>query len=122
MFRSLQNWAGFVKLSHTVFALPFALASMMVAARETQGWPGWRVFFLIVAAMIGARTCAMAFNRIVDRRFDALNPRTARRHLPAGEIATRCGFTHPEYLTVIFQRKLGLTPGAFRRKASAARD
>jgi len=86
MFRSLQNWAGFVKLSHTVLALLFALASMMVAARETQGWPGWRVFFLIVAAMIGARTCAMAFNRIVDRRFDALNPRTARRHLPAGEI------------------------------------
>ena len=67
-------WGSFVKFSHTVFALPFALASMMVAARETRGWPGWRVFGLILAAMVGARTCAMAFNRIVDRKFDAENP------------------------------------------------
>ena len=83
MIALLRRWAGFVKLSHTVFALPFAVASMMVAARETRGWPGWRVFLLILAAMVTARTCAMAFNRIVDRRFDALNPRTAQRHLPA---------------------------------------
>ena len=87
MFKTLRNWAGFVKLSHTVFALPFALAAMVVAARENRGWPGWRVFALIVAAMVGARTCAMAFNRIVDRKFDALNPRTAQRHLPAGQIS-----------------------------------
>ncbi len=86
MLRSLQSWAGFVKLSHTVFALPFALASMMVAARESNGWPGWLTFVLILVAMVGGRTCAMAFNRIVDRRFDALNPRTAGRHLPAGQI------------------------------------
>ncbi|MBX3731271.1 MAG: putative 4-hydroxybenzoate polyprenyltransferase [Verrucomicrobiae bacterium] len=86
MWASLSRWAGFVKLSHTVFALPFALASMMVAARETRGWPGTRVFLLVLGAMVSARTCAMAFNRIVDRRFDALNPRTARRHLPAGEV------------------------------------
>lgn len=87
MFRTLFKWGSFVKLSHTVFALPFALASMLVAARETKGWPGWRVFGLILVAMVGARTCAMAFNRIVDRRFDARNPRTAGRHLPAGEIS-----------------------------------
>lgn len=86
MLSSLRRWAGFVKLSHTVFALPFALASMIVAARETRGWPGFRVFLLVLSAMVTARTCAMAFNRIVDRRFDALNPRTARRHLPAGEV------------------------------------
>lgn len=86
MVRSLQSWAGFVKLSHTVFALPFALASMAVAARENRGWPGWRVFLLILAALVGARTCAMAFNRIADRKFDALNPRTNRRHLPTGEV------------------------------------
>ena len=84
MFSSLRRWAGFVKLSHTVFALPFAVASMLVAARETRGWPGWRIFLLILGSMVTARTCAMAFNRIVDRRFDALNPRTAQRHLPAG--------------------------------------
>src|ERR1041384_4614283 len=60
---------------------------MVVAARDSRGWPGWRTFGLIVAAMVCARTCAMSFNRIVDRRFDALNPRTAQRHLPAGKIS-----------------------------------
>lgn len=87
MFTLLQKLASFVKFSHTVFALPFALASMVVAARETRGWPGLRIFVLILTSMVSARTCAMAFNRIVDRRFDALNPRTARRHLVTGEIS-----------------------------------
>jgi 4-hydroxybenzoate polyprenyltransferase len=59
---------------------------MAVAARDQRGWPGWKIFALILAAMVCARTCAMAFNRIVDRKFDALNPRTAQRHLPAGQI------------------------------------
>ena len=84
---SLKKWASFVRFSHTVFALPFALAAMCVAARDNRGWPGWRTFGLILAAMVSARTCAMAFNRIVDRKFDALNPRTAKRHLPSGEIS-----------------------------------
>jgi 4-hydroxybenzoate polyprenyltransferase len=83
---SLRKWAAFVRFSHTIFALPFALAAMCVAARENRGWPGWKTFGLILVAMICARTCAMAFNRIVDRKFDALNPRTAKRHLPAGQI------------------------------------
>ena len=87
MFSMISKWASFVKFSHTVFALPFALASMVVAARDTRGWPGWQTFLLIIAAMICARTCAMAFNRIVDRKFDAMNPRTAGRHLPAGQIS-----------------------------------
>jgi len=87
MFSTIQKWASFVRFSHTVFALPFALAAMVVAARDNRGWPGWRVCGLILAAMICARTCAMAFNRIVDRKFDALNPRTAKRHLPAGQIS-----------------------------------
>jgi 4-hydroxybenzoate polyprenyltransferase len=85
----LSKWGEFVKISHTIFALPFALASMVVAARdfEYRGWPGWRLFLLIVAAVFCARTCAMAFNRIVDRKFDAKNPRTAERHLPAEVIS-----------------------------------
>ena len=87
MFSQINKWLSFVRFSHTVFALPFALAAMLVAARENRGWPGWRTFGLILAAMVGARTCAMAFNRIVDRKFDALNPRTANRHLPAGTIS-----------------------------------
>ena len=83
----MTRWLSFVRFSHTIFALPFALAAMLVAARNNRGWPGWRTFILILAAMVCARTCAMAFNRIVDRRFDALNPRTAARHLPTGQVS-----------------------------------
>src|SRR6516162_10855976 len=87
MFSLINKWGSFVRFSHTVFALPFALAAMAVAARDNRGWPGWRTFGLILAAMVCARTCAMAFNRIVDHKFDALNPRTAQRHLPTGRIS-----------------------------------
>src|SRR5581483_8805094 len=87
MFTLLKKWGSFVRFSHTVFALPFALAAMMVAAHDHHGWPGLKTFTLILAAMVSACTCAMAFNRIVDRKFDALNPRTANRHLPAGQIS-----------------------------------
>ena len=87
-----------MKLSHTVFALPFAIAATVLAARAAHGeqagvtalklgWPGWQLAGLILLAMITARTCAMAFNRIVDRKFDAANPRTKNRHLPAGKIS-----------------------------------
>jgi 4-hydroxybenzoate polyprenyltransferase len=86
MLSSIQKWGSFVRFSHTLFALPFALAAMAVAARDNRGWPGWRTFGLILGAMVCARTCAMSFNRIMDRRFDALNPRTATRHLPTGQI------------------------------------
>jgi 4-hydroxybenzoate polyprenyltransferase len=85
--RAVRKYFELVRFSHTVFALPFALASMVVAARGTRGWPGWRTFLLILAAMVCARTAAMGFNRIVDRKFDALNPRTAQRHLPAGQMS-----------------------------------
>lgn len=93
MLSVLSKWADFVKIAHTVFALPFAVAAMAVAARDNRGWPGWRVFMLILAAMVCGRTCAMAFNRIVDRRFDALNPRTANRHLPAGKVSLASAIT-----------------------------
>jgi len=67
----------FIRFSHTVFALPFALGSMLVAA---HGLPPWRVCGLIVAAMVFARTAAMAFNRLADWKMDQRNPRTAGRH------------------------------------------
>jgi 4-hydroxybenzoate polyprenyltransferase len=92
-FSGLRQYTSFIKLSHTVFALPFALAAMLVAARDQHGWPGWRVFLLILAAMVCARTCAMTFNRIVDRKFDALNPRTAGRHLPTGQMSLASAWT-----------------------------
>ena len=73
-----------IKFEHTVFALPFAYIAMVLAAR---GWPGGWTILWVTAAMVGARTCAMATNRVVDRLIDARNPRTAGRHLPTGSLA-----------------------------------
>ncbi len=70
-----------IKFEHTVFALPFAYIAMVLAS---GGWPGWATVGWVTAAMAGARTCAMATNRVVDRFVDARNPRTAQWHLPAG--------------------------------------
>ena len=72
-----------IKFSHTVFALPFALTGMVLAA---DGLPGVGTIFWILLAMVGARTAAMAWNRIADAAIDARNPRTADRHLPAGTV------------------------------------
>ncbi len=83
---ALRAYLELVKFSHTLFALPFALASMLVAAR---GFPDARIFGWILAAMIGARTAAMGFNRIVDRHIDARNPRTQNRELPSGKVSLR---------------------------------
>jgi 4-hydroxybenzoate polyprenyltransferase len=78
----LRTYASFVRVNHSVFALPFALVGALLAARVTPltlSRVGW-----IVGAMVTARSAAMGFNRLVDRRFDALNPRTAMRELPRG--------------------------------------
>ena len=73
-----------IKFKHTVFALPFALMGAFLAGR---GVPAPAVFLWVIVAMAGARTCAMGFNRIADRHFDALNPRTRERALPAGQVS-----------------------------------
>ncbi|KAB2841976.1 4-hydroxybenzoate octaprenyltransferase [bacterium] len=70
-----------VKFSHSLFALPFALASFLVASR---GHFAWTLLLWVVLCVVLARTAAMAFNRLADARFDALNPRTQNRHIPAG--------------------------------------
>ncbi|MGH9578361.1 MAG: UbiA family prenyltransferase, partial [Terriglobales bacterium] len=75
-----------IKFEHSVFALPFALTGAMLAAR---GLPPLRTVAWIVAAMVGARSAAMSFNRIADLRYDAANPRTAARALPAGRLPVR---------------------------------
>ena len=73
-----------IKFQHTVFALPFALMSALVASEGRIGWP---TFFWILVAMVGARSSAMTFNRIADRRIDARNPRTVSRAIPAGLVS-----------------------------------
>jgi 4-hydroxybenzoate polyprenyltransferase len=75
-----------IKFEHSVFALPFALTGALLAAR---GWPSGRQLVWIIVAMVAARSAAMTFNRIADRRLDALNPRTRTRALPAGRLSLR---------------------------------
>ncbi len=81
MFRRLQVLLEMIKFEHTLFALPFAFLGALFAAR---GIPRLALLGWILLAMIGARSAAMAFNRLVDLRFDAVNPRTANRALPKG--------------------------------------
>jgi 4-hydroxybenzoate polyprenyltransferase len=73
-----------IALKHSVFALPFAVIALITAT--DPAWPGLRIWFWVVVAMVCARTAAMAFNRLADHRIDARNPRTAGRALPAGRL------------------------------------
>jgi 4-hydroxybenzoate polyprenyltransferase len=75
-----------IKWEHSVFALPFALTGAVLAA---EGWPTLRVLGWIIVCMVAARSAAMAFNRLVDARLDAANPRTAMRALPAGALTSK---------------------------------
>jgi len=84
--RRVADLLEMIKFSHTVFALPFALTGMVLAA---GGVPSAGTVLWIVVAMVGARTAAMAWNRLADLHIDARNPRTAERHLPAGRVRRR---------------------------------
>lgn len=81
MLTKLRHTLELVRFSHSLFALPYALGVMLVAA---QGLPPWQIIVKILIAMVAARTMAMAFNRWLDSEIDARNPRTAQRHIPAG--------------------------------------
>src|SRR5215467_10314150 len=74
----VSRFLRLIRFSHTVFALPFALGALVVAA---NGWPSLRILLLVIACMVFARTAAMLFNRLVDWSLDQRNPRTASRHL-----------------------------------------
>ena len=83
-FQKLSITLSMIKFEHTLFALPFAFLGAIMAA---NGLPTWRQILWITVAMVGARSAAMTFNRIVDREIDAKNPRTANRELPAGRLS-----------------------------------
>lgn len=85
--RRLATYLSFVRVSHTVFALPFALTGALLAWRVHPF--AWTQLAWIVAAMVAARSAAMGFNRLADARFDALNPRTANREIPRGAMSPR---------------------------------
>ena len=86
---SLKNYFSLVKFSHTVFAMPFALIGFSLAVSKAEFGFSLKLLLLIILCMIFARNAAMGFNRLVDRRFDALNPRTSNREIPAGVIDSK---------------------------------
>jgi 4-hydroxybenzoate polyprenyltransferase len=96
----LMTYLSFVRFSHSVFALPFALAGALLAARHTP--LTWPTLAWILVAMVAARSAAMGFNRLVDARFDALNPRTANREIPRGAMSTREAVAFVVVAAVVF--------------------
>src|SRR5438034_10251212 len=96
----LVRYANFVKLPHTVFALPFALLGLVVASRETA--LTWRTLGLVVLAFTCARFVALGFNRIADRELDARNPRTRARELPSGRLTLRQAWVAVVVAAVVF--------------------
>lgn len=105
---TLVHYASLVRLSHTIFGLPFTLAAGVLAHRASLAGLGdgdgmtWIELVLIVVAFTGARTAAMGFNRIVDRRFDAENPRTRERELPAGKISLTAAWALTGLAALVF--------------------
>jgi 4-hydroxybenzoate polyprenyltransferase len=100
-----RRLASLVRIEHTVFALPFAYAGALLAA---DGWPGWADIVWITVAMTGARTLAMALNRLLDAELDARNPRTATRELPTGalsrsQVLVLCAAALAVFLVAVFQ-------------------
>ena len=92
LFSKIRTTLEMIKWEHSIFALPFALTAVLLAA---NGLPGWRTVGLILVAMVAARSCAMAFNRWADADLDAANPRTSNRAIPAGQLSRQfvLGFT-----------------------------
>ena len=100
----VRTYASFVRFSHSVFALPFALTGALLALNRVGGTPesiAWRVLWIVVA-MVAARSAAMGFNRLVDARYDALNPRTASRELPRGAMTTAEAIAFVAVSSIVF--------------------
>jgi 4-hydroxybenzoate polyprenyltransferase len=101
----LRTYASFVRFSHSVFALPFALTGALLALHRVHDWTGATVarrFGWIVVAMVAARSAAMGFNRLVDASHDALNPRTAMRELPRGLMTRTEGAIFVAVFSILF--------------------
>ena len=86
---AVKNYLSLIKFSHTIFAMPFALIGYVLGLEAVGYEFSFLTFLFIILCMVFARTAAMAFNRYLDRQFDALNPRTAIREIPKGIISPR---------------------------------
>ena len=97
----MKAFLRLVAIEHSVFALPFAYLSALTAMDRTSGFD-LVTLLLITVAMVGARTFAMAANRIIDRQIDARNPRTSRRELVTGAVSVRTAWTGAVVALVVF--------------------
>ncbi len=102
MLQTIRHFLELIRFSHTVFALPFALLSAVLAWSQPDSVFRLRDLFGILLCMVAARSAAMAFNRLVDRRIDAGNPRTARRHLPARILSVRSVVVFTVLMSLLF--------------------
>lgn len=105
---SITKYFSFIKFSHTVFALPFAIIGFFLAVKSDDHDFSFRLLILILLCMVFARNAAMGFNRFADRKFDALNPRTAGREIPAGKIGLRSAGIFVIINAVLFVVSAGL--------------
>ncbi len=96
----IATYLSFIRFSHSVFALPFALTGALLAWRVAPF--EWRQVLWVIVAMVSARSAAMGFNRLVDARMDALNPRTAMREIPKGVLSRRAATVFVVVTSVIF--------------------
>jgi 4-hydroxybenzoate polyprenyltransferase len=96
----LKTTLEMIKFEHTLFALPFAFLGAILAA---DGLPTWQQIIWVTVAMFGARSAAMTFNRIIDRKFDAENPRTANREIPSGKLSLNFAITFLIVSIILFE-------------------
>ena len=100
-------WLHMVRFSHTLFAMPFALIGFTMAWSDGGENIAWKLFFMILC-MVFARSAAMGFNRIVDRKIDALNERTAQREIPTGKISLPAAWTMVITCSALFIASAGM--------------
>jgi 4-hydroxybenzoate polyprenyltransferase len=99
---NIKNYLSLVKFSHTIFAMPFAMIGFFLALKNSDNEMNWITFLLVIGCMVFARSAAMAFNRYLDRVFDAKNPRTAIREIPAGIISADSALIFTIICSVLF--------------------
>jgi len=102
ILRSVRDYFSLVKFSHTVFAMPFALIGFSLAVARPEYDLSIRLLLLVILCMIFARNTAMGFNRLADKEFDALNPRTRKREIPSGIISARAAAVFVIFNAVLF--------------------
>jgi 4-hydroxybenzoate polyprenyltransferase len=108
ILKTAGNYLSLVKFMHTVFAMPFAFIGFTLAVTTTAVEFSFRLLLLIILCMVFARNAAMGFNRLVDRKFDSLNPRTEQREIPSGKVGVKSAGVFVAVNAILFVISAGL--------------